>query len=58
MIRWHDPGAASYWALKYLSSYTTKEEAYQHIKNQLKTKAVILKRRVLIYIYYVNINIS
>ncbi len=38
---WHDPGTAPYWALKYLRSYTTKEEAYQHIKKQWKRKAVI-----------------
>ncbi len=28
---WYDPDTASYWALKYLWSYPTKEEAYQHI---------------------------
>ena len=38
---WHDPDTASYWALKYLWSYPTKEEAYQHIKRELKTKGYI-----------------
>ena len=41
MIRWHDPGAASYWALKYLWSYPTKEEAYNHIKKDLKKWGII-----------------
>ena len=38
---WHDPDTASYWALKYLWSYPTKEEAYQHIKKELKRKGFI-----------------
>ena len=38
---WHDPDTASYWALKYLWSYPTKEEAYKHIKKELKTKNYI-----------------
>ena len=38
---WHDPDTASYWALKYLWSYPTKEEAYKHIKKELKTKSYI-----------------
>ena len=38
---WHDPDTASYWALKYLWSYPTKEEAYQHIKKELKRKGII-----------------
>ena len=38
---WHDPDTASYWALKYLWSYPTKEEAYKHIKKELKTKGYI-----------------
>lgn len=33
---WNDPDTASYWALKYLWSYPTKEEAYINIKKDLK----------------------
>ena len=38
---WHDPDTASFWAVKSLWSYPTKEEAYQHIKKELKRKGFI-----------------
>ena len=38
---WNDPDTASYWALKYLWSYPTKEEAYLNIKKDLKRKGLI-----------------
>ena len=33
---WNDPDTAGYWSFKYLWSYPTKEEAYKHIKAELK----------------------
>ena len=42
---WHDPDTASYWALQYLWSYPTKEEAHQHIKKTLKEKVLYKERR-------------
>ena len=38
---WNDPDTAAYWALKYLWSYPTKEEAYLNIKKDLKRKGLI-----------------
>ena len=38
---WNDPDTASYWALKYLWSYPTKEEAYTNIKKDLKKSGYI-----------------
>lgn len=33
---WNNPDKASYWSLKYLWSYPTKEQAYSNIKKDLK----------------------
>ena len=35
---WNNPDKASYWSLKYLWSYPTKEEAYSNIKKDLLNK--------------------
>ncbi len=52
---WHDPKTASFWALKYLWSYPTKEEAYQRIKKELKRKGFIQKD---VSIYSINMYIK
>jgi hypothetical protein len=40
---WNKSGidTASWWGLKYLWSYPTKEDAYNHIKRDLKTWGII-----------------
>jgi hypothetical protein len=38
---WNDPNTASYWALKYLWSYPSKQEAYKQIETDLKKRRYI-----------------
>lgn len=42
-LYWNNPDKASYWSLKYLWSYPTKEEAYSNIKKDLKKLGLIIK---------------
>lgn len=38
---WNDPNTASYWAKRYLWSYSSKSEAYENIKKDLKRKGFL-----------------